>query len=85
MEITKMELIEKIKEVEQKAVNMTHGYVGLTPELDVWTYSTAPNPNNCLCGLDAGETKRKDVEWRYLVLGEILEDIKMGEIDIKLV
>jgi len=81
MEITAKELMEKIKEVEEKAINTNSGYVGLTPELDIWTYSSAPNPNSCLCGLDAAETKKRDKEWKNIVFCEILQDIKMGEIE----
>ena len=71
----------KIEEVEQKAIAMANGYVGLTPELDIWTYASEPNPNKCLCGLLAAETKKRDQEWKGIVFYEIMQDIKMGEIE----
>lgn len=86
MKITEIELWKKIVEVEETALNLSHGYVGLTPDLDVWTYSSEPNPNSCLCGLFGNQTKERDTEWKEMTFGYILECIQCGEYpDLKIV
>jgi len=86
MEITVKGLTKLIKEVEQKAINMSSGYVGLTKDLEIWTYSSEPNPNRNLCGCSAITTNKEDKEWQAIVLYNIIEKIKLGEIEgIKLI